>query len=123
MGDATPRANVLVHETLPLSIFGATVLGAEVFGEAVLGSTPRILDEHGLDGLEWPRTTSMKFDSMRLKWLHMKGEGEREGRGSLPPLPSRPPLRSYPRTRGIWYGYRWVEMGICQGKQKDSSKK
>ena len=113
MGDATPRANVLVYEILLLSIFGEAVLGAEVFGEAVLGSRPRILDENGL---KWPRTTSMKFDSMRLEWLHVKGEREREGRGSLPPLPSSPlpppSAHSYPRTRGIWYGYRCVEMGI-----------
>ena len=91
MGDATPRANVLVYETLLLLIFGEAVLGAEVFGEAVLGSTPRILDEHGLDGLEWPRTASMKLDSMRPEWLHVKGEGEGEGRGSLPIFPPPPP--------------------------------
>ena len=93
MGDATPRANVLVYEILLLSILSEAVLGAEVFGEAVLGSTPRILDEHGLDGLEWPRTASMKLDLMRLEWLHVKGEGEGEGRGKPPPtLP--PSLRS-----------------------------
>ena len=92
MGDATPRANVFVYETLLVSIFGEAVLGAEVFGEAVLGSTPRILDEHGLDGLEWPRTASMKLDSMRPEWLHVKGEGEGEGTGlPLPPTLSRPP--------------------------------
>ena len=67
MGDATPRANVLVYETLLLSIFGEAVLGAEVFGEAVLGSRPRILDENGLEWPRWFRTASMKLDSMRLE--------------------------------------------------------
>ena len=99
MGDATPRANVLVYGILLLSIFGEAVLGAEVFGEAVLGSRPRILDENGLkwprsnglDGLEWPRTASMRLDSMRPERLHVKGEGEGEGRGSLPLSPLPPP--------------------------------
>ena len=104
MGDATPRANVLVYETLLLSIFGEAVLGAEVFGEAVLGSTPLILDEHGLDGLEWPRMASMKLDSMRLEWLHVKGEGEGEGRGKPPPtpLPPPPPLLSANAGHMVW---------------------
>ena len=56
---------------------------------------------NGLDGLEWPRTASMKLNSMRLEWLHVKGEGEGEGRGSLLPLPSPPPLTLI-RERGAY---------------------
>ena len=66
MGDATPRANVLVYETLLLSIFGEAVLGAEVFGEAVLGSRPRILDENGLEWPRWPRMALNGLDEIRF---------------------------------------------------------
>ena len=66
MGDATPRANVLVYETLLLLIFGEAVLGAEVFGEAVLGSRPRILDENGLEWPRWPRMASNGLDETRF---------------------------------------------------------
>ena len=65
MGDATPRANVLVYETLLLLIFGEAVLGAEVFGEAVLDSRPRILDENGLEWPRWPRMASNGLDETR----------------------------------------------------------
>ena len=66
MGDATPRANMLVYEILLLSIFGEAVLGAEVFGEAVLGSRPRILDENGLEWPRWPRMASNGLDETRF---------------------------------------------------------
>ena len=69
-----------------------------------LGSWMRMAS-NGLDGLEWPRTASMKLDSMRLEWLHVKGEGEREGRGSLPHsphLPFPPPPLTLIRERGAY---------------------
>ena len=66
MGNATPRANVLLYEILLLSIFGEAVLGAEVFGEAVLGSRPRILDENGLEWHRWPRMASNGLDETRF---------------------------------------------------------
>ena len=66
MGDATPRANMLVYEILLLSILSEAVLGAEVFGEAVLGSRPRILDENGLVWHRWRRMASTGLDETRF---------------------------------------------------------
>ena len=71
MGDATPRANVLVYEILLLSILSEAVLGAEVFGEAVLGSRPRILDENGLKWPRWPRMASNGLDETRFDETRM----------------------------------------------------
>ena len=71
MGDATPRANVLVYEILLLSILSEAVLGAEVFGEAVLGSRPRILDENGLEWHRWPRMASNGLDETRFDETRM----------------------------------------------------
>ena len=71
MGDATPRANVLVYEILLLSILSEAVLGAEVFGEAVLGSRPRILDENGLEWPRWPRMASNSLDETRFDETRM----------------------------------------------------
>ena len=71
MGDATPRANVLVYEILLLSILSEAVLGAEVFGEAVLGSRPQILDENGLKWPRWPRMASNGLDETRFDETRM----------------------------------------------------
>ena len=45
---------------------------------------------------------------LALAWLHVGEEGEGGGMRDPPPTPT---AHSYPRTRGMWYGYIWVRIG------------